>query len=249
MTTKYFILTKPTSANIDDNTENQIVHLNSKKTYLLPEIDIDYYYQNGLFERRLIEWCKQFCRKDKIFLDIGAHTGTYSISLSSLCKEVHAFEPQRMTYYALCGSVALSSCENIYTHPYGLGSEEQVGIQTLQIVSNDGGGSSLHHTKERHHILATEQITIKTLDSMEWKDIGFMKIDVEENELFVLQGAANTLHHNGYPPFIFECNNGIESNPELFRYITQELVILPIGKYQVIPIANCPNMYLATISW
>ena len=48
-----------------------------------------------------------------------------------------------MTYYALCGSVVLSNCHNIECINYGLGSPDQVGYLDLNIISEDGGGSTV----------------------------------------------------------------------------------------------------------
>jgi len=235
MSTNYFILSKPNGSKTDDNTNNQIYYLIPNEVHLLPRTNLSYYAEHGLFECQLIEWCKQFCHKDKVFLDIGAHSGTYSISLSAYAKHVYSFEPQKMTYYALCGSVALSNKDNITCLQYGLGSKSQVGKQTLKIVSNDGGGSSLHSTSG---ILREEQIQLNTLDSFELTDIGFIKMDVEENELFVLQGAVQTLEKNQYPRILFESN--FENQP-LFEFIKS------IG-YNIIPVGGCKNMYLATHS-
>ena len=127
MSTSYFIMTKSCDKAVDNNDNNQVVLLNNNQSFILPKNLMECYVTNGLFESNLIEWSKQFCSKNKIFLDIGAHTGTYSISLSLHSKEVYSFEPQKMTYYALCGSVALSNRENITCLNVGLGSEEQVG--------------------------------------------------------------------------------------------------------------------------
>lgn len=237
MSTKYFILTKSPSSRVDDNEHNQVISLNTKQTFILPSINLEYYAKYGLFENHLIEWCKQFVKKDKLFLDIGAHTGTYSLSFSPLCREVHAFEPQRMTYYGLCGGIALSGATNVFAQNYGLGSPEQVGRQTLKIVSNDGGGSSLHHT-ETHKILRSEEIEVRTLDSLGLDNIGFMKMDVEDNELFVLRGGRETIKRSGCPPFVFESNG---QNTELFEYIRGEF------GYKIVPIGGSQNMYLATL--
>lgn len=238
MSTSYFILSKNAHSDtpIDRDDDNQLVYLNRRKVFLLPEINIDYYAKTGLFESQLIEWCKQFCKKDRIFLDIGAHTGTYSISLADRCREVYSFEPQRTTYYALCGGVALSHIRNITCCNTGLGSEAQVGKQTLNIVSLDGGGSSIHQPADA--VLATETIEIRTLDSYGFTDVGFIKMDVEENELFVLKGARRTLEASGFPPIVFESN--IDTNTALFDYIRNE-----IG-YSIIKIYGCVNMYLAS---
>ena len=138
MTTKYIILTKDERDATDDNRNNQIFFVNKPLTYLMPSVNHTYYAERGLFENNLIEWCKQFCKKDATFLDIGAHTGSYAITLAPYSGKVVAFEPQKMTYYALCGGVALSGATNIDCLKLGLGNESQNGAKTLHIVSNDG---------------------------------------------------------------------------------------------------------------
>lgn len=235
MSCEYFILSKPDDAKISDDTENQIVFFNKKKNvYILPANNIKYYLDYGLFEKNLIEWVKQFCHKEKNILDIGSHTGTYTVGLANECNHIYAFEPQKNTYYALCGSVALSNLQNVTCYNVGLGSPDQIGTQVLNIVSEDGGGSSLHANKNK--ILKTEIIKINTLDSFELTDINFIKMDVEENELYVLKGATETLKRCNYPKILFESNN---HNMELFHFIEQ------LG-YSIIKIQNVSNMFLAS---
>jgi FkbM family methyltransferase len=234
MSCKYFILTKPCDKNIDDDENNQIISLNSK-SFILPSCRINYYINYGLSEKSLISWAKILCSKDKNMLDIGAHTGTYTVSLAEHCKHVYAFEPQKMTYYSLCGSVALSNITNVTCINYGLGSEEQIGVKTLNIISDDGGGSTLHNNN--YNVLNTEEIEIKTLDSFNIDNISFIKIDVEDNELQVLEFAQTTLKNSNYPKILFEMNN----------YKTELIEFLKGLKYNIININNCNNMYLATI--
>ena len=229
----YFLLTKQKEEKIDKNNENQIISLSKNvNVYILPENNLEYYNTNGLFEKNLIEWCKQYCSKDKVFIDIGAHTGTYSISLAEKSKKVYSFEPQRMTYYGLCGSVALSNIKNIECIKSGLGSPDQIGKQTLNIVSVDGGGSSLHINKQ-NDVIEKEEIEVKTLDSFNInEEIGFIKMDVEDNELYVLQGSIKTLKKNNYPKILFESNN---ENKKLMDYIKD------MG-YRIIQINGVNNM-------
>ena len=233
MSTSYFILSK-LDGRVDDNVSNNVARFPNQIAYILPSNLISCYCERGLFEAGLIEWCKQFCSLDKNMLDIGAHTGTYALSLASKCKHVYAFEPQKMTYYALCGGVALSNLSNVSCMNIGLGSSEQIGTNTLKIVSNDGGGSSIHATT---NILKEETIQIDMLDNLHLTDIGFIKMDVEDNELFVLQGGINTLKLSGYPPILFECNDRT-NNSDLFQF-------LEAMTYKIIPISGAHNMYLA----
>ena len=77
----------------------------------------------------------------------------------------------------------------------------------------------------------------KTIDSFNLENIGFIKMDVEENELFVLKGALNTLKQSNYPTILFESNN---SNEELFSFLKNL-------NYKIIQISGCSNMFLASI--
>jgi len=235
MSTSYFVLSKSQDDSTSYNEKDSLVTMTNKINYILPRNLLSCYADNGLFESMLIDWVKQFCSKDKIMLDIGAHTGTYSLSLAPYCKHVYAFEPQKMTYYALCGGVALSNMRNITCINKGLGSKEQLGEVTLHIVSNDGGGSTIQLGNE--NVLTTETIEIDTLDNMNLDDISFIKMDVENNELYVLKGAIETIKRCGYPHIIFECNDR-KQHEELFNLIEGL-------SYKIITINGVKNMYLA----
>ena len=236
MSTSYFVLTKPKNQHVSHNHENNIVTTTGKITYILPQTLLTCYANNGLFESGLIEWCKQFCSDDKIFLDIGAHTGTYALSLAHHVKHVHAFEPQKMTYYSLCGGVSLSNMKNVTCHNFGLGTKDQEGCLTLHIVSNDGGGSSI--LPDTNDILDSEEIQVKTLDSLHLNNIGFIKMDVENNEEFVIRGGVETLKLSNYPPIMFECNDR-EAHSTLFS-------LLESLTYKIVPLTGAQNMFLAS---
>ena len=49
------------------------------------------------------------------------------------------------------------------------------------------------------------KVPVKTLDSFNLKDIGFIKIDVEGFEEKVIRGGLLTIISNNYPPILFEC--------------------------------------------
>ena len=75
-TCSYFILKKSKYKKSDNDDENEIITIDntnsnqSKNLYILPYNNIEYYKNNGLFEKGLIEWSKQFCSIDKNILDI-----------------------------------------------------------------------------------------------------------------------------------------------------------------------------------
>ena len=246
MSTSYFLLTKPCENTekpiIENNEKDVIVYPTSGITYILPKNLASCYVKDGLFESQLINWCSQFIKKKTgdVFLDIGAHTGSWSLSLAPLAKHVYAFEPQKMTYYGLCGGVALSNLKNVTCINKGLGSQDQCGKQPLYIVSDDGGGSTVQPPS--NNVLRQEEIEIITLDSLKIKDVSFIKMDVEENELAVLQGAVHTIKKNKYPPIVFECNDSnlaLDTQHRLYIFLTNDL------DYNITPIMGVTNMFLA----
>jgi hypothetical protein len=83
-------------------------------------------------------------------------------------------------------------------------------------------------------ILYQEDIEIITLDSLNLDNIGFIKIDVENNELQVLQGAIQTLERSNYPKILFEMN---ETNNDLIQFLNDL-------HYKIIRVSY-NNMFLA----
>jgi FkbM family methyltransferase len=214
--------------------------------FILPDTNAPYYEKMGLFENTLIEWtAEQLCDKNKITLDIGAHTGTYGISLANYSKRVVCFEPQRATFYALCGSVALSGLSHkVLCHQVALGSAP--GEVELNIISPDGGGSFIVQpdrgdggNSPSANVLQTEMVKMRTLDSFNLDNIGFIKIDVENSELAVLQGAHKTIQRcSPKPKILFESNHPSNMDGPLFEFIKS------MG-YTIYPINHYSNMFLA----
>ena len=198
--------------------------------------------EHGIFEWPLIQWCEQFCSKDKLFLDIGAHMGTYSIHLSEFSKTVYAFEAQHSTYEGLIEGIKLNDRDNIIAVNVGLSNRE--GEATLHKVSPDGGGSTILSDVAAHinPDFKTETIELRTLDSYNLDNVGFLKLDVEGSELDVLKGAELTLSRSGWPKFIFE------AWPDAwYTQQRQELMSYIVGmyRYNITPISGVNNMYLA----
>lgn len=251
MTTKFFIYTKQDGHRVQDITGCQIINPASYAGTILlyPEESIDMHYNNTILEGSLIEWCKEFCSHDGIFLDIGAHTGSYAVCLSPYCYSVYAFEPNERNYYALCGSVVLSNRQNIHCFRLGLGSpdqlaEEPIGQALLNIQNEDGGNSTIDAV-DPDKVIRQEIIELTTIDIFFnnhplSNPIKLIKIDVENNELEVLKGAVKTLERNGYPKIIFEKHPSEEKQKELLGFLTNYL------GYHVQPISSYTNMYLAT---
>ena len=198
------------------------------------------FVRNGFPEQNLIDWCQQFCRPDQIFLDIGAHMGTYALSLAPHCKAVHAFECQRETYYQLCGGVALNAQWNVHAHQVALGRTNAPSVP-LYIISLDGGGSSLLQPLSEP-LLEQQYVECRTLDSFHLTNVGFMKLDVEGMEEDVLRGSLQTLQRSDYPPILLEAwtdDRYAAQKKSLLAFLSDEL------HYQIHAVNGYPFMLLA----
>jgi FkbM family methyltransferase len=199
-------------------------------------------------ELALIKWVEQFVNPDSIFLDIGAHVGTYTINLAPKCKKVYAFEAQRLTYYQLCGGIVLNNFTNVYAFNNGIcGPDESGKILDLNIISEDGGGSTFDKSSiepRNESILNTEKVFMKCIDDFDIEpNISLIKIDVENYELQVIQGCLNTIKKSNYPKILFETwveNWNVSKKENLFSFLTS------IG-YKIFPISGINNMFLASI--
>ncbi len=137
-----------------------------------------------------------------IAIDVGANYGLYSLPLSKLYSKVIAFEPNPQVSAPLVNA----RLSNVTVIHEGLSSAP--GAATLYVPVSQGvvlhGWASLN---DRNCPEATTHerisIVLKTLDSMELKDVGFVKIDVEGHELEVLHGGAVTIQRD-HPHLLIE---------------------------------------------
>lgn len=133
----------------------------------------------GVYQYHKLKAALNFVQNWDTALDIGGHCGLWGMQLAKRFKTVHAFEPverHRECYVKNAPSVIL--------HPYALGEKESVvklvkGVKSTgdTCISPDGEYES----------------ELKTLDSFEMPNVGFIKIDAEGYELFICKGGEKTI--------------------------------------------------------
>jgi FkbM family methyltransferase len=151
-------------------------------------------------ERELILKLVSHC---KVVVDVGANIGWYTINLGKLenVEKVFAFEPIPYTFEYLKKHVTLNGVSNAEIFNCGLSSE--VGQREFFWTTEETGSSSMANIRERTAINVVK-CELNTLDNfMKSRNVSvdFLKIDVEGAELFVLQGAKNSIER--YKPVIF----------------------------------------------
>lgn len=199
-----------------------------KFTYFhLDKQSAEWIYQNDVTERPLIYWAiENFAKKDKNFVDIGAHLGIYSWNFAKHSNHVYSFECNPKTFCYLAANVALHNVtEKVTLFNNGLGNKEQ--IMDYFVRNDEGGENGFKVRNSDDNNCKKIPIKVMSLDSFNIKNIGLIKIDVEGFEKEVLEGSLKTLENNNYPPIIFESwnehrnyiNNVKELRNELFTFI------------------------------
>jgi FkbM family methyltransferase len=130
-------------------------------------------------------------------VDAGAYIGDLTIPLAQLecVKKVYAFEPQPEIRDILEKNLALNSITNVEVMPYALGHMNG----PISFTPNDAlhsPGSTQMRSDDSGEIKAE----MRTLDSFNLNP-QFIKADVEGMEVFLLNGAQETLKRSG--PIVF----------------------------------------------
>ncbi len=206
------------------------------------------YVRTGLYEKPIINWAVDtFVKPDKACIDIGAHMGMYALAMAQKAKHVYAFECSPKSFNYLCANIALQD-QHYTVDKYNVALSNKKGTAKYFIRDpKDGGANGISEFPwdTNDHIQSIE-VPTQTLDSFEFKNIGFLKIDVEGHEKEVLEGSLETLANNGYPPFLFESWVPVDDDKIPRKQIREELFefIKSIG-YSIRPITGWPEEFLA----
>lgn len=198
----------------------------SFKTYLrdlLPtkyQVPAKYWYRRlrGGLEKEM-ELLPLIVRKHSHVVDIGGNRGSYAYCLWSLGAKLEVFEPNPKCSKVL--SAWGKGKPNVNIHSFAL--SDSSGSTTLHIPIDESGeehdaSASIEFTEFAH---AREQLVmLQTLDSYQFKDVSFIKIDVEGHEYSVIGGALETISVS-HPAMLVEIEQRHNTRPihEVFERI------------------------------
>lgn len=142
------------------------------------------------WEAEVASVLKQYSKKGSTVLDIGSHIGTHTVTLSRAVGSngtVIAFEPQRKIFSELVQNMLLNDYANVVAYRAAVGEREDTVEMNTSYPNNEGAtqiGSG------------GDQTPMTTIDSFHLTNVSLMKIDVENYEDMVLDGAYETIMAN-----------------------------------------------------
>jgi FkbM family methyltransferase len=128
--------------------------------------------------------------KRRVAIDVGASYGFVSEYLAGAFHKVKSFEIVPQIRECLIENVSYRALAAVEVFPYGLGEEEgEIDVYFNPIYT----GHSSHYKNIDIQNDEPLQCEVRTLDSFEFDEVDFIKIDVEGFELQVLRGALETI--------------------------------------------------------
>lgn len=182
-------------------------HTNTLKYALFPN---DNAVTSSIIEGWQYEWYmfdflsrNQIDCEGKTIIDVGGNNGNFAVDFAHLVGDtgvVYSFEPQRLIYYQLCSNIFMNGLDNVYCHNVAIGHEEGVvKIDRPNYFSKElvnFGAAAITKSEDN-----SDTVVMKRLDDYTFKDVVFIKIDVQGFEPYVIDGAVKTI--NKHRPYLF----------------------------------------------
>jgi len=168
-----------------------------------------------VWEEHIVEMARCVIRPGSCVIDVGAHIGTHSIPYSEKAKAVYAFEMQPEIFALLQKNVRQNNKTNVFTQNCAVGHRE--GIAHINDTVYDFGINGRFDTPLAYKTLApinyggvaigkgTAEAKMITLDSLNFENVSYMKVDAEGFEPMIFWGAKETIRNNR-PVILFEKN-------------------------------------------
>ncbi|MDR0463016.1 MAG: FkbM family methyltransferase [Pseudomonadales bacterium] len=151
------------------NVRNYPFHLVEEEQYFIKEFSFD---------------------KNEVFIDCGAYTGDTIDNFFRHCKrykQIVALEPDLKKFKELKNKY----CKKSKIKPLNIGAYDKNGV--IKFAEIDNGGSRIIENDRNN---SAYSIKTKTIDSLNIKDVTFIKMDIEGAELKALKGAKKTILKN-----------------------------------------------------
>jgi FkbM family methyltransferase len=162
-------------------------------------------------------------------VEVGSNLGLHSVPLAKIANRgrLISFEPQRIIFQVLCANIAINDLTNVFTYNAAVSDTERaITIQSsdYEVPWNYGAFSiekGMSAERPFPGAVSSESVATIKLDTFrpvtELPSIDLLKIDAEQHEIAVLNGAAGLIAR--HRPVIFVENNNAQYGDELIHCI------------------------------
>ena len=162
------------------------VSIEGDKFYLLDADSLDVI--SPRFEYFLDPWFQ--VSDGDVFIDVGAHIGKYTVHFGRKAASVMAIEPNEETFRVLARNIRINDLKNVIAVNVVAWNERT----NLILYSGPyAGQNSVKQQSAKWEVVHTE-----TLDALvsqnQLPKVDWIKVDVEQAEVEVLEGAEKTIH-------------------------------------------------------
>lgn len=179
-------------------------------------------YMDGIYDVPLYIFLRNRLQ-GKVFIDIGANVGNFTLSLFDVAKHIYAIEASEANFSFLNANIVKHKISNITVLHRAVAAKDNETITLYHSIHATASDSMFVPTDH------SEKVKTVTLDTFVSKQkllqLDYIKIDVEGAELEILKGAKNTLTRFK-PTLIVEFNSNTATLAGydldyLFRTITK----------------------------
>jgi FkbM family methyltransferase len=139
-----------------------------------------------------------YIKKFRTYIDVGASVGNTCIPLIDEFEKVVAFEPNPHSF------AKLKEHKKIESYNVALSNKKAIAKLIIPTDNSEHGSISEKRQKLWKNFITSYDVSTETLDSFNFKNVDFIKVDVEQGELEVLQGSLETIKQYN-PMIMFEC--------------------------------------------
>ena len=153
-------------------------------------------------ERKIKDWAWPYIKNFRTYVDIGASTGKTSSPFIDSFEQIYCFEPNPNSFKEL------SKFPKLICHNCALGNTNETKLLVMNTTTqNPEHGSLSDKRTEGWDKAETYEVEIKRLDDFKFDFVDFIKIDTEQYELEVVQGALKIIKKHR-PTIFFENKRG-----------------------------------------
>lgn len=184
-------------------------------------------FVNGIYEKHTHEFLVKHIPQGSVYLDLGMNIGSVAIPLLTRRPDVRCIgvEAAPWVYEYLLYNIKANGLQERITCINKALAAKEIGPVPFYSPHGQFGKGSLSPVFTKEAIMV-ETVTIDNLlASMNIKEVGMVKIDIEGFEYFAFAGGSKLLQSPGAPDIVFEYVDWAEERANLDKGSAQELLL------------------------